>query len=451
MFRLFFASLALFCTMSVAAMACPTAQLAGASYSFTGDDLYAPKTFAAAAGGQNALGNCGLGNLGSAYFNSAPSYTFDLSGMGEYRLVLDVDSQCDAALLVLGGDNQWYFDDDSNGNLDPRIDLGSSAQSNGRVHVWVGSFNNTGCNASLNLETFFAAAATPAPQQAGACPSYENQGQLLNFTGQQLYAPQRFSGFAMGGTDLSACGAMGVDAWGQATRDPQYSLYLSGMEEYDLEIEVEANCDTVLLVNSADGQWYFNDDSGEGLNPMLRLAGYSALEGRVDVWVGSYGGGNCSANVEFETWLASSAPAVPAAPAATGCPSFAYTGATFSLTGQDLYSADTFQTQAIGGADVASCGLPGTGFASEAPQYSFYLSGMDQYRLEMIVTSSCDTTLLVNTANGSWFFDDDGAGNLNPTLNLTGGALLNGRVDVWIGSYSGAACPAALELETWLN
>lgn len=105
----------------------------------------------------------------------------------------------------------------------------------------------------------------------------------------------------------------------------------------------------------------------------------------------------------------------------------------------------------MGGADVNGCGLPGFGYASQAPQYSFYLSGMDAYRLEMIVNSSCDTTLLVNTADGQWFYDDDSAGNLNPLLNLRGGNLLNGRVDVWLGSYSGAACPATLSLETWNN
>ena len=118
MIRLFLTSFAMVCAMSVAAMACPSAQAAGASYSFTGQDLYAPKTFGVQASGQFSLANCGLGNVGSGYFNAAPSYTLDLTGMQDYQLVLDVDSQCDSALLVLAADNQWYFDDDSNGNLD---------------------------------------------------------------------------------------------------------------------------------------------------------------------------------------------------------------------------------------------------------------------------------------------------------------------------------------------
>ncbi len=449
MIRLFLTSLAMVCAMSVAAMACPSAQAAGASYSFTGQDLYAPKTFGVQASGQFSLSNCGLGNVGSGYFNAAPSYTLDLTGMQDYRLVLDVDSQCDSALLVLGADNQWYFDDDSNGNLDPMITLGSAAQTNGRVNVWVGTFGGSSCGGSLNLETFYAQA--PAPQQSGSCPTFQQEGLILNYSGQQLYSPQTFSVSATGGTSLDGCNGMGVGAWGHASTAPQYTLYLSGMQEYDLEIQVEAQCDSVLLVNTADGQWHFDDDSNGNLNPMMRLSGLGALEGRVDVWVGSYGGVNCPASVEFETWLASSGAVTPAPSGGGNCPSFAYTGATFSLTGDDLYSRDSFQSQAMGGADVNGCGLPGFGYASQAPQYSFYLSGMDAYRLEMIVNSSCDTTLLVNTADGQWFYDDDSAGNLNPLLNLRGGNLLNGRVDVWLGSYSGAACPATLSLETWNN
>jgi hypothetical protein len=27
--------------------------------------------------------------------------------------------------------------------------------------------------------------------------------------------------------------------------------------------------------------------------------------------------------------------------------------------------------------------------------------------------------------------------------------MLNGRVDVWVGTYGGTSCPATIELETW--
>ena len=73
-------------------------------------------------------------------------------------------------------------------------------------------------------------------------------------------------------------------------------------------------------------------------------------------------------------------------------------------------------------------------------------------RLEIEVTSaSCDTTLLVNTPNTTWYFDDDSRGNLQPELNIPSSGALNGRLDLWVGTYNGSSCPATVELETWYN
>jgi hypothetical protein len=73
-----------------------------------------------------------------------------------------------------------------------------------------------------------------------------------------------------------------------------------------------------------------------------------------------------------------------------------------------------------------------------------FLSGMQSYgRLEIEVNSSCDTTLLVRDAYGQWHFDDDSGGNLTPELNLRNMAGLNGRIDVWVGTYGNATCRRA--------
>jgi hypothetical protein len=69
-----------------------------------------------------------------------------------------------------------------------------------------------------------------------------------------------------------------------------------------LEIQGEASCDTVLLVRTPDGMWHFDDDSNGGLNPMLNLGNTAMLNGRVDVWVGTYGLESCAATIEMETW-----------------------------------------------------------------------------------------------------------------------------------------------------
>lgn len=52
-----------------------------------------------------------------------------------------------------------------------------------------------------------------------------------------------------------------------------------------LSFFVNSREDTVLLVNTPDGQWHCNDDSS-GLNPALSFD--APLEGQYDIWVGTY-------------------------------------------------------------------------------------------------------------------------------------------------------------------
>jgi hypothetical protein len=53
--------------------------------------------------------------------------------MNGYRLEISVLSNCDAALLVNAADTQWFYDDDSNGKADPRINPVSDRQVGNRV------------------------------------------------------------------------------------------------------------------------------------------------------------------------------------------------------------------------------------------------------------------------------------------------------------------------------
>ena len=107
----------------------------------------------------------------------------------------------------------------------------------------------------------------------------------------------------------------------------------------------------------------------------------------------------------------------------------------------------SYSLTAMGGADLFNCiGIPGgRGYAPQAPQYSFFLSGMSGYELDLSVQADCDTVMVVNSADATWYFDDDsGGGSLNPALRIPGGAGLEGRLDVWVGTYGGGSCPATL-------
>ena len=52
-------------------------------------------------------------------------------------------------------------------------------------------------------------------------------------------------------------------------RAPDFNLNYSA-DARDLVIKVGANADTTLVINSADGRWYCNDDS-DGVNPAMRI------------------------------------------------------------------------------------------------------------------------------------------------------------------------------------
>ena len=139
------------------AEACPDYTIWGAErYQATGAQLFSRADFEVVAGGRNYIFNCrnvqpGT-DRGAGYFTTQPDFSFELSGMGSYQLVISVVSQCDSALLINTGNVNWFYDDDDNGNLDPRIVL--TRPSNGIIDIWVGTYDGDYCDAILSLETF---------------------------------------------------------------------------------------------------------------------------------------------------------------------------------------------------------------------------------------------------------------------------------------------------------
>jgi hypothetical protein len=417
-----------------------------------------------------------MGMMGTGQFRSAPDFSFDMSGMAGREVVFGVDSVCDPVMLINTADGQWLFNDDSDG-LNPGLTVSQDSALNGRVDVWIGTFAGGGCNATLSVTNQQIGAApapqpapvptptpapqpVPVPQPAANCPNPNVGGPPISLSSAQLFQQQGYILTAMGSqTNVGSC--PGVQGGGTATAAPQTSLFLTGMQGYDLRLEVQAQCDTTLLANGADGMWYFDDDGAGNLQPRLTVPS-SALNGRLDLWVGTFGGDSCQATLYLQAVpmaqpmpqpvpqpIPQPVPQPTPAPAG-GCPNPNMQGAPITTSGSDLYGPDTYQTNAVGGAELSACGLPGSGYASATPNFSLFLSGMQDYgRLEIEVDSSCDTTLLVRDVFGQWHFDDDSGGNLTPTLNLTNMAALNGRVDVWVGTYGNQTCPASVEFETW--
>ncbi|MBC2778235.1 peptidase S1 [Parasphingopyxis sp. GrpM-11] len=73
---------------------------------------------------------------------------------------------------------------------------------------------------------------------------------------------------------------------GNISRAPDYRVrYTSG--RLPLIISVASSSDTTLVVNGPSGEWYCNDDGGDGLNPSIRFD--TPRSGQYDIWVGTFG------------------------------------------------------------------------------------------------------------------------------------------------------------------
>lgn len=133
---------------------------------------------------------------------------------------------------------------------------------------------------------------------AYACPVPASGAQSFSATSSQLYSAATRSVSAGGDTALRSCnlGAFSGYVPGVA----QLAVDFSNTDGYALEFRVQGGCDTVLLVNGPDGRWHWDDDSAGSLNPLIRLSGASS--GRYAVWVGTVSSGNCSANLNVETF-----------------------------------------------------------------------------------------------------------------------------------------------------
>lgn len=139
------------------AWACPDFNIAAVEqYSASGDTLYTAQQFAVTAGGEHDLSRCGnvrpQTDRGRGFVMAQPDFSFELSRMGRYQLVISTVSDCDSVLLINTGSASWFYDDDDNGNLDARITLTRPA--NGRIDVWVGTQDGAYCDSYLYLETF---------------------------------------------------------------------------------------------------------------------------------------------------------------------------------------------------------------------------------------------------------------------------------------------------------
>ena len=149
----------------------------------------------------------------------------------------------------------------------------------------------------------------PASPVAGCPDPATYGGPVSTTTGNDLEDSDLLLDVTVGGSASSqlrnACS--GIPGHGYFNANPTFTLELSDMDDME-ELEIETNgtnCDTVLLIQDQQGNWHFDDDGGPGLESKIKFEeddfDMSQFNGTMDVWVGTYGGDQCSFEMEIDT------------------------------------------------------------------------------------------------------------------------------------------------------
>lgn len=225
--------------------------------------------------------------------------------------------------------------------------------------------------------------------------------------------------------------------------------------------------DPVILVRDPSGQWHCDDDGGIGLNPLHEAQ--SSVSGRYDIWVGTYSGVSSSGVTSSATFRVTElsrhatepeyvAPPVSSGPTATprasltGAPPNHHLSPQFGVINLSAdFTPDPYNLTVMAGGDIQVSNFASgcAGYISAAPTARLNWragSGSGSGSLPLLVSSHADidTTLLVRGPDGSWYCNDDGAGNFNPLFIAA--PPVSGQYDIWVGRFRHGTTQATLKI-----
>lgn len=262
------------------------AQKSGARPDFTLDPNYGevsleagftpdPWTKSILAGGSVSASSARSGCEGSV--SAAPDLQLQYEA-GEFDLTVRALASEDTTLLINTPSGQWLCDDDSGGDLNPKV-LISDPQS-GRYDIWLGTYGGEMVQSTLEISELDDSGSSggEAPDP-GLDPNFGSVNLETGFTPD----PHEKSILA-GGSIAASVAKPGCE--GKVSAAADYHVFFEA-GTMDLTFMVEASEDTTLLINAPNGRWYCDDDSGGGVNPKVLIT--NPQSGRYDVWVGTYG------------------------------------------------------------------------------------------------------------------------------------------------------------------
>jgi hypothetical protein len=359
------------------------------------------------------------------YISFQPSLNLQYNA-GNLPLYISAASDADTTLIVNAPDGSWSCNDDAPGQgLNSGV-LFESPQS-GLYNIWVGTLQaGNGYEPSMVHISELGFSSDNAYSRAPNAALQPNSA-TVNLRAGFADDPRRVA--VRAGGDLNGSRGTADFCWGQITEAPDVWLNYSANSEFDLYLSMEADSDTTLIVQGPNGNWYCDDDTAEQLNPGIRITDPAA--GRYAIWAGRYSEG---APVDATLFVSEQGfRGEIVVPAVLDFSLPANYGSVALAAG---FIPDPYNVALQAGGDVEifeAIGGDCRGFATTAPDFSLtYDAGsLDLY---ISATSDGDTTLVVNSPDGEWICDDDGAGNLDPGVHFDNPA--SGRYDIWVGTYS---------------
>ncbi|MCC5999927.1 MAG: pilus assembly protein [Pararhodobacter sp.] len=142
----------------------------------------------------------------------------------------------------------------------------------------------------------------------GGCPDHRLPAPWLSVNNTDLASPLIIQRRAGGDTRLQDCGTL--PGWGWAQGSPHLVLRYDNEGQSGtnrrLRLRMQDNnagrsCDTTFLVRDPSGQWWFNDDiSSSDWNAWLNMG--NAETGDYHIWIGTWGGNSCDADLRLERY-----------------------------------------------------------------------------------------------------------------------------------------------------
>jgi len=344
-------------------------------------------------------------------------------------------------MVVRTPDGRFLCDDDSGEGLDPLITIESPRS--GEYAVWVATYSQTDQRpqarvtfSELRRNARYGMGGAPAP-----APSTS-----LNWSAAPLFGTVALrAGFSpdpnvanvnAGGSDRNPISGAGCTGYLTASAPDLKLNYTAG--SLGLTLSATADRDLSMVVRTPDGTWLCDDDSGEGLDPLITIS--NPRSGEYAIWVATFSQTDQRPQSRVTISELGRNARYGMSSAAAPSPSTSLNWQASALFGNTTLRAGftpdpTVYTVNAGGSTRNP--LSGTGcvgwLTPSAPDLKItYTAG--SLPLTFSATADMDLSMVIRTPDGTWLCDDDSGEGLDPLITINNPR--SGEYTVWIATYS---------------